>query len=174
MLKRFLLSIALLMSVAILPAYALSDAEYLQMKKNAAFAKADKNLTQAYKNAREEMSKNDFAELQKAQRKWISNGRDKRAKALMKQGYSRLKAYTQATQERADEIMSMYLGVDTEEDEEEEEIKPVKKPARKNEVANEDDDEIILNGTFVNVDDEDFSISFEIASRTTDFYSIKI
>ena len=171
-----MLSVMLLLSVIILPAYALSDAEFLKMKKNsAAFAKADKELTQAYKDAKANLSKSDFAELQKEQRKWIASGRDKRAKALMKEGLSRVKAYTQATNERADEIRELFSEdnpiddeEDYDEDEDEEELAVVK-PKINNSSESEK-----LNGYFVNVDDEDFGIEFKLADAKKNFYSIKI
>lgn len=86
-------------------AFALSDAEYLRMKKNSSdFAKADRRLTQVWNRLKDSMSKRAFSELQDLQRDWIAYGRDEEAQALMDDGYSRVEAYTMATSDRADEL----------------------------------------------------------------------
>ena len=65
-------------------AFALSDAEYLKMKKNSpAFARADKALGQAWKEVQKVLSKSDFNRLKNEQKKWIAKGRDDEAEAFM-------------------------------------------------------------------------------------------
>lgn len=85
--------------------FALSDSEYLKMKKNnPGFARADKKLGQVWKELKNSMSKEDFEILLRNQRKWLSEGRDKNARAYMKEGYSRVEAYMLATNDRAKEL----------------------------------------------------------------------
>lgn len=99
--------------------FALSDSEYLKMKKNnAGFARADKKLTQVWKQLKDSMSKEDFEALQKDQRKWISEGRDKIAKSYMKEGYSRVEAYMLATNDRAKELPEIAKSINNFEPEE--------------------------------------------------------
>ena len=86
-------------------ALALSDAEYLKMKKNSReFAKADKELSQVWKEAKKALGKSDFKRLQEEQRKWIAKGRDEDAKAYMEDGMTRTEAYTAATEQRANAL----------------------------------------------------------------------
>ena len=86
-------------------ASALSDAEYKKlMKESPAFAKADKELTQAWNEAKKALGKGDFDKLKKEQQAWIASGRDKRAKALIAGGMSHAEAYAAATGERAEAI----------------------------------------------------------------------
>ncbi|MBQ8691893.1 MAG: SH3 domain-containing protein [Synergistaceae bacterium] len=85
-------------------AFALSDNEYAQLMKNAAFARADKALSKAWKEAQNKLAKNKTAlnNLRKDQREWVRTGRDSDAEDFMDvEGYSKLKAYTVATEERA-------------------------------------------------------------------------
>ena len=85
--------------------FALSDAEYLRMKKNNAdFRKADQRLTQVWKKLKGSLSGRVFAELQALQNDWISFGRDEEAQEYINEGYSRAEAYTMATNERADDL----------------------------------------------------------------------
>jgi len=99
-----LISIFALIFVFCAPAFALSDAEYLKMKKDPEFAKADRELTRAYNDAKNSMTKSEFSELKNSQRQWISSGRDLYAKKLIREGYSRIEAYTEATLVRVQEI----------------------------------------------------------------------
>ena len=100
--KRFLTALALLLVLAA-PSFALSDAEYLRMKKNSTtFAQADKRLSQVWNKLKKSLPKNVFASLQKDQRNWIASGRDVEAQNLMNEGYTRVAAYTMATNDRAD------------------------------------------------------------------------
>ena len=88
-------------------AFALSDEEYLRLKKsNADFARADRELTQTWKRLKDSMPKRAFRILQDEQREWIDFLRDRVAEDYMDEGYSRAEAYTMATNERIDELKS--------------------------------------------------------------------
>ena len=106
--KKLLSLFVLAVSVALVfagAAAALSDAEYKKMMKDTpAFAKADKELNQAWSAAKKGLDKAEFAKLKKEQEAWIASGRDKRAKALMADGMKSGLAYASATRERAQEI----------------------------------------------------------------------
>lgn len=84
----------------------LSNKEYKQMLKNSAFAKADMALNEAWLNAKNSLSANDFKDLQKKQTAWLKRDRDNEAKALMGT-MSRLQAYTAVTNARA-ELINQY------------------------------------------------------------------
>lgn len=100
--KRFIAAaLILVMSV---PAFALSDAEYLRMKKDPDFAEADERLNELYERAEASMNPENFAKLRREQRKWLAHGRDELAKKLIRENYSRLLAYTEVTKIRAQEI----------------------------------------------------------------------
>lgn len=87
------------------PAFALSDSEYLKMKRNyPKFARADRNLTRVWNELKKELSTKDFKELQKNQREWIAKGRDDAANEYINEGYSRVEAYTRATNDRANAL----------------------------------------------------------------------
>lgn len=96
-------------------ALALSDNEYAQMMRNAGFKKADMALSQTWKEAQKKLVKNKtaLANLRKDQREWVARGRDSEAEDLMDiEGYDRLKAYTVATNLRAEylpELAQQYL-----------------------------------------------------------------
>ena len=98
--KRLCLVLVSLVVLCV-PAFALSDAEYLRMKKNPEFAAADSELIDAYNEAKEIMDKSEFDAFRRDQRDWIAKQRDVRAKTFMEDGYSRVEAYTKATLERA-------------------------------------------------------------------------
>lgn len=100
--RLFFVIVAVFMISA--PAFALSDAEYLKMKKNPEFARADRELTKAYNEAKKVMSESEFAGFRQSQRDWVAKQRDVRAKTFMEDGYSRVEAYTKATLERAEGI----------------------------------------------------------------------
>ena len=100
--KRFLAVITLIFML-ISPALALSDAEFLRMKKNNAdFARADRRLSQVWNRLKKELPKRVFNVLRDEQRDWVEYGRDEDANAYMEEGYSRVEAYTMATSDRAD------------------------------------------------------------------------
>ena len=99
-----LISIIVIIFICTMPAFALSDSEYLKMKKDPEFAKADRELTRAYNDAKDRMTKSEFSNLKDSQRQWIASGRDNHAKKLIREGYSRIEAYTEATFARAQEI----------------------------------------------------------------------
>lgn len=103
--KRLISALALI-TVLCVPALALSDSEYLEMKKDPAFRAADTQLTRAYNQAKNSMSKSDFEKLRREQRKWIESGRDSEAKSVMRNRNPKLFAYTHVTLERARKIYS--------------------------------------------------------------------
>ena len=110
--KRFVSVIVLVMLTAG-SAFALSDEEYLALKKNnAEFARADRRLTQVWKELKADSSKSVFAELQKDQREWIESGRDEEAEDLMQEGCSRAEAYTIATHHRADVLPDILVWIE--------------------------------------------------------------
>lgn len=102
--KRFLTALSLLLLLTA-PAFALSDAEYLRMRKSSAdFARADKKLNQVWARLKKSLPTKVFTQLDKLQREWVASGRDDEAAALMADGYSRMEAYTMATNDRADSL----------------------------------------------------------------------
>ena len=83
-------------------AFALSDSDYLKMKRNnVEFARADRKLTNTWNKLKKSLPADAFKELQKDQREWIRSGRDDAANVYIKQGSSRTEAYTLATYQRA-------------------------------------------------------------------------
>lgn len=100
-----IVSVLALMLLMVSPSFALSDAEYLRMRRNSvAFARADKKLNRVWAQLKKSLPKSVFAELDKVQREWITSGRDSEAEQLMDEGYSRVEAYTRATNDRADSL----------------------------------------------------------------------
>ena len=87
----------------------LSDNEYRQMMRNSDFANADKALNQAWRNAKNSLSENDFNALKKDQNSWIKRGRDNEARALLSR-MSRVEAYTSVTNARAEYINQVASG----------------------------------------------------------------
>ena len=87
----------------------LSDNEYKQMMKNSDFANADKALNQAWRNAKNSLSDNEFNALKKDQNSWIKRGRDNEARALLSR-MSRVEAYTSVTNARAEYINQVASG----------------------------------------------------------------
>ena len=102
--KRFVTALLLLLMM-FSPALALSDSEYLRMRKSSSdFARADKRLNQVWAGLKKSLPKKIFSQLDKLQREWVKSGRDEEAEALMNDGYSRMEAYTLATNDRADSL----------------------------------------------------------------------
>lgn len=102
--KRFVTALLLLVMM-FSPALALSDSEYLRMRKSSSdFARADKRLNQVWAGLKKSLPKKIFSQLDELQREWIISGRDDDAAALMYDGYSRMEAYTIATNDRADSL----------------------------------------------------------------------
>ncbi len=67
-----LLFVLTLMLVLSAPAFALSDAEYLRMKKSSkVFADADMFSSDAYGNVKDVIPRSEFEEIKKEQREWI-------------------------------------------------------------------------------------------------------
>ena len=102
--KRFVTAL-LMMMLMISPAFALSDSEYLRMRRSSAdFAQADKRLNNVWNRLRRTLPKRVFTQLDRLQREWVKSGRDDEAAALMDDGYSRTEAYTMATNDRAEAL----------------------------------------------------------------------
>ncbi|MBQ7544127.1 MAG: DUF1311 domain-containing protein [Synergistaceae bacterium] len=97
--KRLLAALTLILALCV-PAHALSDEEYIRLKRSPAFAEADRSLASAYNDAKDAMSYSAFEELRESQREWIDYGRDQEASRLMRQDYSRVEAYTEVTRRR--------------------------------------------------------------------------
>ena len=86
-------------------AFGLSDKEYLRMKDNSAeFREADEFLTECYDECRDTLPRAKFKQIQQEQREWVKSGRDEQAGWFMEKGYSRIDAYTKATEMRADDL----------------------------------------------------------------------
>ncbi|MBR0316732.1 MAG: SEL1-like repeat protein, partial [Synergistaceae bacterium] len=95
------------------PHYKMSDAEYKQFMKNPDFAKADKALNNAWKNAKKRLSANEFDTLKREQKEWISSGRDDEASDLINNHLlSKIEAYTTVTHARANYIAQLSKGND--------------------------------------------------------------
>ena len=102
--KKFLSAFLLLVLISA-PAFALSDAEYLKMKRNSqSFARADRKLTNTWNKLKKSLPEEVFEKLQKDQRSWIKKGRDDAANSYISEGYSRTEAYTFATNDRANKL----------------------------------------------------------------------
>ena len=100
-----LISVFILVFLIALPAFALSDAEYLKMRKSSSdFARADKRLNQVWSSLKKSLPKTVFSVLERSQAEWVKTGRDDEASAYMDDGYSRMEAYTMATNARADDL----------------------------------------------------------------------
>ena len=97
--KRLLAALALILALYV-PAYALSDEDYIRFRRNPAFAEADRSLASAYNDAKDSMTHNAFEDLRESQREWIDYGRDREARRLMREDYSRVEAYTEVTRRR--------------------------------------------------------------------------
>lgn len=99
----FLLLAILIYFLSFGTSFALSDEDYLRMKRdNPEYARAEQNLTRVWNELKSSMPKDKYHILLKEQRDWIRSERDAFAAGYMKQGYSRVEAYTMATNDRAD------------------------------------------------------------------------
>lgn len=103
--KRFISTLALIMVLCV-PAFALSDAEYLKWRKTSAeFREADDSMSDSYNSCKKVLPSSDFDGICDEQREWIKSGRDERAEEIMKEeDCSRLEAYIKATEERDHEL----------------------------------------------------------------------
>ncbi|MBQ7193560.1 MAG: DUF1311 domain-containing protein [Synergistaceae bacterium] len=102
--KRFISALLLIVLMSV-PAVALTDSEYLRMRKSSSdFARADKRLNQVWSSLKKSLPKSVFSQLEKSQAEWVRTGRDDEASAYMEDGYSRMEAYTMATSARADDL----------------------------------------------------------------------
>ena len=103
--KRLITTLAVLFLISA-PAFALSDEQYLELKKFPGFAAADQKLTKAYNEAEKVMDKSEFEALRESQRDWIAGQRDIRAETFIRDNYSIADAYTRVTLERAESILT--------------------------------------------------------------------
>ena len=99
--KRILAVITLIFMLAV-PSFALSNKEYGRLMGNEAFARADRNLNRVYMHLKKNVSRAVWRVLSDEQKEWIDWGRDEDAQSYIDKGYSRTRAYTQATNDRAD------------------------------------------------------------------------
>lgn len=97
--KRLLAALTLILTLYV-PAHALSNEEYSRLRRDSAFAEADRELLRVYSSAKASMTHTAFEELRESQREWLDYGRDQAARRLMRQDYSRAEAYTEATRRR--------------------------------------------------------------------------
>ena len=102
--RRSFLALTLLLLLCV-PAFGLSDAEYRRLKRtNSDFRRADTELSQVWTRLKGSLSSKVFEELQKNQREWIRKGRDDAARKYIREGYSRVEAYTMATNDRTEAL----------------------------------------------------------------------
>lgn len=93
--------IAILVILIAAPLYALTEAEYENLIRTwPAFAKADRELGEAWKANTNSLNKNDKDYILKNQREWIKSGRNQDARELMADGTSQRCAYLLATMQR--------------------------------------------------------------------------
>ncbi len=99
--KRIIAVITLVFMLAV-PSFALSNKEYGRLMSNEAFARADRRLNRVYTDLRRSVSRSVWKVLSDEQKEWVDWGRDEDAQSYIDEGYSRTRAYTQATNDRAD------------------------------------------------------------------------
>ena len=109
--KKFFLSLLFLVTILATSVFALNDAEYKKMMKNPEFARADKRLNQTWKKASNSLKGAALDRLKKNQREWINEGRDYVANGFIEEGYSRVEAYTIATNMRSDELPTIVKSI---------------------------------------------------------------
>jgi len=109
--KKFFISFLFLVTILATSAFALSDAEYKKMMKNPEFARADKRLNQTWKKVSNLLKGAALDRLKKNQREWINEGRDYVANGFIEEGYSRVEAYTIATNMRSDELPTLVKSI---------------------------------------------------------------
>ncbi len=151
--KKIFSALALLILISA-PAFALSDAEYLKMKKNnQSFARADRKLTNVWNKLKKSLPEYAFEELQKNQREWLKSGRDYAANAYIKEGYSRTEAYTFATNDRANKLPDIAAQIENENDVQTEPGFPLDEDDRRGEIEenrfqNSESDGIVYEGNY--------------------------
>ena len=100
MMKRVYLAVTLVLLAYVLPACALSDAEYRSMMKDSDFARADRELNSTWKRVNKVLSGSALETLKAEQREWVRKGRDDEAGSFMDEGFSRVEAYTKSQRYR--------------------------------------------------------------------------
>ena len=129
--KRFV-SALMLVFLLTLPAFGLSDSEYLRMRKSSSdFARADKRLNQVWANLKKSLPRSVFTQLDKIQREWVKSGRDDEAASLMDDGYSKAEAYAIVTNDRADSLPQIAASIREELRNVRNSSQPRKTPSRK-------------------------------------------
>ncbi|MBQ7593907.1 MAG: hypothetical protein IJU48_06090 [Synergistaceae bacterium] len=101
-----LLSVFALLLVMYVPAFALSDAEYLKWKETSSeFREADQSMSESYSSCKKVLPSSEFKGIREEQLEWIKSGRDERAQEIIdEEDCSRLEAYIKATEERDHEL----------------------------------------------------------------------
>ena len=178
-----LISVFALLILMAAPSFALSDAEYLKMKKNnQSFARADRKLTNVWNKLKKSLPEFVFEALKKDQREWIKQGRDNDAKKYIEEGYSRTEAYTFATNDRANKLPDIARGImhnsegyEPEEEEEEIQTEPGF-PLNENETKENDNKGEIEEDRFKNSDSNSEEIIYEgnYTSRNGGFMTVLI
>lgn len=97
MMKKICAVIILITVIFSVPSFALSDEEYRAMMKNPDFARADNKLNDTWKRVSKKLNAPVIERLKVEMREWLSAGRDFDADNFMDWGFSREKAYTEAT-----------------------------------------------------------------------------
>ena len=99
--KRFI-SALLLAAMLSGSAFALTDKEYLSMKKqDESFRKADRRLNEIWREIKSVTPAKDFKAIEKDNASWIKTGRDEAAKFFINNyGLDKAGAYTEATNQR--------------------------------------------------------------------------
>lgn len=96
-----LISALLLLALLAGSAAALTDKEYLRLKKeDGSFSQADDRLNELWKELKSMMSTEDFKALQKENSTWLKTGRDEAAKSFINDGLDKDTAYAEATWQR--------------------------------------------------------------------------
>lgn len=98
--KRILAVITLVFMLAV-PSFALSNKEYGRLMGYEEFARADRNLNNVYTHLRKTVSRAVWRILSDEQQEWVDWGRDEDAQSYIDKGYNRVRAYIQATNDRA-------------------------------------------------------------------------
>ncbi|MBQ7576649.1 MAG: DUF1311 domain-containing protein [Synergistaceae bacterium] len=105
--KRLFCALALVL-VLVGSSFALTNKEYGRLMSNPEFARADRELNTTWEGLKDVLSGRDLERVKREQRQWISNGRDKAARRYMRDGYSRVEAYTEATRDRIEALKAYY------------------------------------------------------------------
>ncbi len=104
---KFLLFLAAFL-LAFSPCFALSDAEYRQMRSSSPeFKQADRELGAIWRRIMKLAKGSHRQNLLEDQREWVSWGRDESAREFMATGLVRTSAYTRATIKRVHQLQAV-------------------------------------------------------------------